>query len=39
MNVPKIFFIITVKELSEKNIWIGGKTLDRVKEEYLNNQQ
>lgn len=34
MNVPKEFFITTIKELPDKNIGIGGKTIDVVKEEY-----
>lgn len=34
MNVPKEFFITTIKELSDKNFGIGGKTIDVVKREY-----
>lgn len=35
MNVPPEFFITTIKELPDKNIGIGGKTIDVVKDEYL----
>ncbi|MDE6149487.1 MAG: 4-oxalocrotonate tautomerase family protein [Ruminococcus sp.] len=35
MKVPQEFFITTIKELSDKNIGIGGKTIDVVKEEYI----
>lgn len=40
MNVPPEFFITTIKELPDKNIGIGGKTIDVLKDEYLkrNNQ-
>lgn len=34
MKVPPEFFLTTIKELSDRNIGIGGKTIDRVKEEY-----
>lgn len=34
MKVPQEFFITTIKELSDKNIGVGGKTIDVVKEEY-----
>ncbi|HBM98106.1 MAG TPA: 4-oxalocrotonate tautomerase, partial [Ruminococcus sp.] len=33
------FFVTTIKELPDKNFGIGGKTIDKVKEEYLNNQK
>lgn len=36
MNIPPDFFMITIKELSDKNIGIGGKSIDVVKEEYMN---
>lgn len=36
MKVPEQFFVTTVKELSDKNIGIGGKTIDQVKKEYFN---
>lgn len=35
MKVPQEFFITTIKELPDKNIGIGGKTIDVVKEEYM----
>lgn len=34
MNVPQEFFITTIKEVSDKNFGIAGKTIDKVKEEY-----
>lgn len=37
MKVPSEFFITTIKELSDDNIGIGGKTLDKIKEEYKKN--
>lgn len=35
MNIPKDFFTITIKELPDKNFGIGGKTIDKVKAEYM----
>ncbi|MDR1018831.1 MAG: 4-oxalocrotonate tautomerase family protein [Lachnospiraceae bacterium] len=35
MNIPQDFFMITIKELSDKNIGIGGKSIDAVKAEYM----
>lgn len=35
MNIPRDFFTITIKELPDKNFGIGGKTIDKVKAEYL----
>lgn len=35
MNIPTDFFTITVKELPDKNFGIGGKTIDKVKAEYM----
>ena len=35
MNVPKEFFVTTINEVSNKNFGIGGKTIDKVKEEYM----
>lgn len=35
MNVPPEFFVTTIKEVSDKNFGIGGKTIDKVKEDYL----
>jgi 4-oxalocrotonate tautomerase len=37
MEVPSEFFITTIKELSDENIGIGGKTIDKIKEEYKKN--
>ena len=33
-NVPSDFFFVTIKELSDSNIGIGGKTIDKIKAEY-----
>ena len=35
MNVPREFFVVTIKELPDKNFGIGGKTIDKVKAEYI----
>lgn len=35
MNVPQEFFVTTIKELLDKNFGIGGKTIDKVKAEYI----
>jgi 4-oxalocrotonate tautomerase len=35
MKIPEDFFMITIKELPEKNIGIGGKCIDVVKAEYI----
>ena len=37
MKVPQEFFVTTIKEVSDKNFGIGGKTIDIVKEEYIKN--
>ena len=37
MNVPQEFFSVTIKELPDKNFGIGGKTIDKVKSEYMEN--
>lgn len=34
MKVPQEFFTTTIKELSDKNFGIGGKTIDVIKSEY-----
>ena len=39
MNVPQEFFVTTIKELPDKNFGIGGKTIDKVKEEYIQAHQ
>lgn len=35
MNVPQEFFVTTIKELPDKSFGIGGKTIDKVKAEYI----
>lgn len=35
MKVPQEFFAVTIKELPDKSFGIGGKTIDKVKEEYI----
>ena len=35
MNVPQEFFVTTIKEVYDKNFGIVGKTIDKVKEEYM----
>ncbi len=35
MNVLQEFFVTTIKELPDKNFGIGGKTIDKVKAEYI----
>lgn len=39
MNVPQEFFAVTIKELSDKNFGIGGKTIDTIKAEYGKSQK
>lgn len=39
MNVPQKFFVTTIKELPDKNFGIGGKTIDKVKAEYMQAHQ
>lgn len=39
MKVPQEFFVTTIKEVSDKNFGIGGKTLDIVKAEYMRTHQ
>lgn len=39
MKVPQEFFFTTIKEVSDKNFGIGGKTIDIVKEEYMKKHQ
>lgn len=34
MGVPPAFFMVTIKELPDKNIGIGGETIDAVKAAY-----
>ena len=35
MKVPQEFFVTTIKELPDKHFGIGGKTIDKVKDEYM----
>ena len=35
MKVPQEFFVVTIKEVPDKNFGIGGKTIDIVKSEYI----
>ncbi len=37
MEVPSEFFITTIKELSDENIGVGGRTIDKIKKEYKKN--
>ena len=39
MRVPQEFFVTTIKEVTDKNFGIGGKTIDKVKEEYMRKHQ
>lgn len=39
MKVPQEFFVTTIKEVSDKKFGIGGKTIDKVKEEYRKKHQ
>ncbi|MCI9079078.1 MAG: 4-oxalocrotonate tautomerase [Lachnospiraceae bacterium] len=39
MKVPQEFFVTTIKEVSDKNFGIGGKTIDIVKKEYIKKHQ
>ena len=39
MHVPEEFFFITIKELPDENIGIGGKSIDIVKQEYISRRK
>ena len=39
MHVPQEFFTVTIKELPDVNFGIGGRTIDKVKEEYIQKHQ
>lgn len=39
MEIPQEFFVTTIKEVSDKNFGIGGKTIDKIKEEYMKKRQ
>ena len=34
MHIPHKFFFVSIKELPDENIGIGGKTIDKIKSEY-----
>ena len=34
-HIPEQFFTVTIKELPDENFGIGGKTIDKVKAEYI----
>lgn len=35
MKIPQEYFVTTIKELPDKNFGIGGKTIDKIRTEYL----
>ena len=35
MKIPSDFFMVTIKELPDNNIGIAGKTIDKLKAEYI----
>ena len=35
MKVPQEFFVTTIKEVLDQNFGIGGKSIDKVKAEYM----
>ncbi|SHN56253.1 4-oxalocrotonate tautomerase DmpI [Desulfovibrio litoralis] len=37
-QIPSEFFFVTIKELPDENIGINGKTIDKTKQEYQQNQ-
>ena len=37
-HIPSEFFFVSIKELPDENIGIGGKTIDNLKLEYQQNQ-
>ena len=39
MHVPQEFFTVTIKELPDLNFGIGGRTIDHVKAEYIQNHK
>lgn len=34
MNIPQEFFFVSINELSDENIGIGGKTIEKLKNEH-----
>ena len=39
MCVPQEFFTVTIKELPDSSFGIGGRTIDKVKAEYIRSHQ
>ena len=39
MNIPPEFFMVTINELPDENIGIGGKTINKIKEEYMKHKK
>ena len=39
MQIPVEFFLCTIKELPDENIGIGGRTMEVLKQEYLQKQK
>lgn len=39
MQIPSEFFFVTIKELADENIGIGGKTIDQTKLEHKQNSK
>ena len=39
MHVPPEFFTVTIRELPDQNFGIGGRTIDKVKAEYIQKHQ
>ena len=35
MKIPQEFFVTTIKEVPDKNFGIGGKSIDKIKAEYM----
>lgn len=38
MHIPSEFFQTTIKELPDENFGIGGRTIDKIKKEYMDKQ-
>ena len=39
MNIPENFFFVTIKEIPDENIGIGGKSIDLIKKEFIQNNK
>jgi len=37
MAIPQEFFMISIRELADTNIGIGGQSIDKIKEKYMKN--